>query len=253
MKSFARIGLLGSGIGLMLLTAAPSFATVVGELFTGGTGTVTVTATGITFSMNDSAGGSTEVGTGTTLTSSDGALAVTNPVQINMGAPITALTPLPLSGFMTFPTSPTLNVSLDNFQSGSLNHNCSGLSTGESCSPLIGGFASPIILTYTGPGVEGALGSPNVGTSALLGIVGTATDSSGVISTFTGHFSASLATETPADLAATFSTPGSSFTTTYAGDFVATSPVPEPRTVSVIAIAGLLMGLVLAKRKNSVA
>jgi hypothetical protein len=235
----------------MFLTAAPSFATVVGELFTGGNGTVTVTATGITFSMNDSKGGSTEVGTGTTLTFAGGSIGVADPIAINGGATIGPGS-FPVANFMTFPTAPSLKVTADSFGPPSANTNCSGLTTGESCSPLIGGFPSPIILTYTGPGTEGA-GPANVGTSALLTVTGTATDSSMVISTFTGHFSASIANQTPQTLDAMFSSPGSSFKTTYAGDFVVSSPVPEPRTVSVIALAGLLMGLVVAKRRKSIA
>lgn len=251
MKYFARLGLLGSGLGLMFLTAAPSFATVVGELFTGGNGTVTVTATGITFSTNDTKGGSTEVGTGTTLAFAGGSLAVGDPITIHGGATIGPGS-FPITDFMTFPTAPSLQVTATSFGPPSANTNCSGLTTGESCSPLIGGFPSPIILTYTGPGVEGA-GPGNVGTSALLSVSGTVTDASMVISTFAGHFSASIATQTPQSLDTLFSNPGSSFTTTYAGDFVVTSPVPEPSTVSMIALAGLLMGLVVAKRRKSIA
>ena len=80
MKFFARLSLMGSGLGLIFLTATPSFATVTGVLNTGGNGTVTVTPTGITFTENDTAGGSTEVGVGTTLTYSGGSLTVGQPV-----------------------------------------------------------------------------------------------------------------------------------------------------------------------------
>jgi len=251
MKSFARWSLLGSGLGLMFLTAAPSFATVVGNLFTGGTSSVTVTATSITF--DETGGVSTDVGVGTTMTSSDGALMTGQPIDIAGGTPITAAS-IPLADFMTFPDSPSLNVTLDAFGPGSANTNCAGLTTGQSCSPLIDGFASPIILTYTGTGVEGT-STGSEGTSALLSVSGTATDASKVISTFTGHFSASLATFTPEQLVTLFATPGQKFSTTYAGNFVATPPstVPEPRTISVVAIAGLLMGLVVARRRKSVA
>jgi hypothetical protein len=254
MKFFARLSLLGSGIGLIFLTATPSFATVVGNLYTGGNGTVTVTPFGITFSENDTQGGSTQVGTGTTLTFAGGSVVAGQPIDIGSGVAITPLTPLPLANFMTFPDSPSLSVTLDAFGPGSTNSNCSGLTTGESCSPLIAGFTSPIILTYTGPGTEGA-GPADVGTSALLTVTGTAMDSGLLVSNFTGHFSSSIADQTPAELAALFTTSGSSFTTTYSGDFVATPPstVPEPRTISVVAMAGLLMGLVVAKRRKSVA
>jgi len=256
MKFFARWSLLGSGIGLIFLTATPSFATVVGNLFTGGSGTVTVTATSITFNENDSTvpPSSTEVGTGTTLTFDGGSLMPGQPIDINGGMSITGAS-LPVANFMTFPDSPSLSVTLDSFGPGSANHNCSGLTTGESCSPLIGGvFPSPIILTYTGAGIEGS-GPTNVGVSALLEIGGTATDASSIISIFTGHFSSSIADETPAQLAALFAGTGASFTTTYAGDFIALPPstVPEPRFISMLVMAGLLMGLVVAKRRKSVA
>lgn len=250
MKFFARLSLMGSGLGLIFLTATPSFATVVGDLFTGGSGTVTVTATGITFNMNDTTGGSTEVGTGTTLTFSGGSLMVGQPIDIGGGATITAGS-LPLSGFMTFPDEPTLSVTLDSFGPGSLNTNCSGLTTGESCSPLIDGlFPSPIILTYTGPGTEGT-GPGNVGVSALLTVTGTASDGTTPVSDFNGHFSASLAGDTPEQLAELFNTTGASFSTTYAGDFLALATTPEPRAISLVALAGLLLGLGVAKLRKS--
>jgi len=107
MKFFARWSLLGSGIGLIFLTATPSFATVVGNLFTGGSGTVTVTATSITFNENDSTvpPSSTEVGTGTTLTFDGGSLMPGQPIDINGGLSITGAS-LPVANFMTFLTHP---------------------------------------------------------------------------------------------------------------------------------------------------
>jgi hypothetical protein len=251
MKLFARLTfLLGPTVGL-ILTAPPSFATVVGNLDTGGNSTVTVTPTSITFTENDTSGGSTEVGTGTDLTFSGGSLMVGQPIDIGGGLPITPGS-LPLSNFMTFPDEPTLSVTLDGFGPGSANTNCSGLTTGESCSVLVGGQASPIILTYTGPGVEGA-SAADVGTSALLSVTGTASDGTTPLSVFTGHFSASLADDTPAELAALFSTTGASFSTTYAGAFSALTPTPEPAGISLLAFAGLAIGLVVAKRRRSVA
>ena len=179
---------------------------------------------------------------GTTLTSSAGALMPGQPININGGMAITEPS-LPLADFMTFPDSPSLNVTLDAFGPGSSNHVCTGLTIGESCSPLIGGVPSPIILTYTG-----------TGTTAILDVTGTATDASAIISTFDGHFSANIADQTPAQLAALFAAGGAmSFTTTYSGNFIAASPVPEPRFISMLMLAGLLMGLVVAKRRKSVA
>ena len=65
MKLFARLSLMGPGLGLIFLAAMPSSASVVGTLYTGGPGTVTVIPTEITFTENDTnntPSSSTEVG-----------------------------------------------------------------------------------------------------------------------------------------------------------------------------------------------
>jgi len=251
MKLFARLTLMGSGLGLIFLMATPSFATVVGALTTGGTATVTVTADSITFDSPIEVAG---VGGPTTLTFAGGTLANGQPIDINGGNPIM---PTSLPVMATFPSTPNLSVTLDTFGPGSSNTNCAGLTTGESCSiSLGGGLVSPIILTYTGPGTEGA-SALDVGTTAILDVSGTATDDGGATtSLFGGHFSASLADDTPAELETLFSTnPSASFTTTTSGSFVAVagSAVPEPRAISFIGLACLFMGIVIAKRRKSVA
>lgn len=237
MKFFARWSLMGSGLGLILLTATPSFATVVGSLYTGGNGTVTVTPSGITFTENDLTGGSTEVGTGTTLTSVVGSPAVGNPIDINGGDTITP-TALSSGVPVTFPDTPGLSITLDSFGPGSTTPCSSGISVGESCSPELSAsplVLSPIILTAT-----------STGTSAVLSVDGTATDGSGV-SDVAGNFSATITGQSPVELANS-----ASFTTTSSGTFVitATSAVPEPRTVSLVVVLGLLMGLVVKRRKS---
>lgn len=245
MKSFARLSLMGSGLGLFFLTAAPSFATVVGNLYTGGNGQVTVTPTGITFLENDTSGGSTEVGGGTTLTySGSPVLAVGNPVDINGGATISPTGPptggvYPVNVPITFPAQPTLSITLDSFGPGSSTPCSSAITVGESCSPELSSsplLLSPIILTET-----------STGTSAALGVMGTATDGSGT-SNVSGNFSATITGQTPSQLAGL-----SSYTTTSSGTFVITamSPVPEPRSVALVLMTGLLMGLVIVKRRKS--
>ena len=151
MKFFARLNLMGSGLGLILLTASPSFATVVGSLYVGGTGTVSVTPTGITFNENDTSGGSTAVGTGTTLTYAGGGLTVGQPVDIGSGLSISPTGPpvggvYPVNVPITFPDEPSLSITLTSFGAGSSNTNCSGLTNGESCSPETPLGPSPIIL-----------------------------------------------------------------------------------------------------------
>jgi hypothetical protein len=237
MKSFARLSLMGSGLGLFLLTAAPSFATVLGILNTGGNGTVTVTPVGITFTENDTSGGSTEVGTGTTLSFSggSGSLMVGQPIDITGSDSTNTVTPTTLPATLSFPDEAGLSITLSTFGPGSSNTDCAGLTTGESCSPETPSGPSPIILTAVGSG-----------TSALLFVSGTATDGTSV-SNVSGNFSANIADETPEDLASS-----SSFTTTYSSQLslAATSAVPEPRTISLVAFLGLMMGLVLKRRKS---
>jgi hypothetical protein len=240
MKSFARLSLMGSGLGLFFLTAAtPSFATVIGTLYTGGNGTVTVSPTSITFTENDTSGGSTEVATGTELTyAGSPALAVGQPIDINSGD---VITPATLAGGVpvTFPDEPSLVVTLDSFGPGSTTPCSSAIVVGESCSPELSTspvILSPIVLTETA-----------TGTSAALAVSGTATDGSG-ISDIAGNFSATITGETPEELSSL-----SSYTTTSSGSFVisAASPVPEPRSISLVVFAGLLLGLVVVKRRKS--
>jgi hypothetical protein len=238
MKSFARLSLMGSGLGLILMTAMPSYAVVVGTLNTGGNGTVTVTPTGITFTENDTSLGSTEVGTGTTLTSALAPLTVGQPIDINGGATITPAS-LAAGVPVTFPDTLGLSITLDSFGPGSSTPCSALITTGESCSPELSSSPltlSPIILTET-----------STGTSAVLSVAGTATDGTGV-SDVTGNLSATVTGETPIQLA-----DSSSYTTTSSGTFVvtATSAVPEPRTISLVVFAGLLAGLVVKRRKSA--
>ena len=239
MKLFARLNLMGLGLGLIFLTAMPSFATVVGTLNTGGPGTVTVTPTGITFTENDTnntPASSTEVGAGSTLTYSGGpALLTGNPIDINGGAtitPATLLTGVPI----TFPDQPSLSITLTSFTPGT-GVACTAIMTpGQSCSPL--GGSSPIILT-----------DEVTGTTAQLGVIGTATDGTGT-SDVSGLFSANIVGQNPFTLSES-----PSFVTTDSGVFsiTARTEVPEPRVVSLLAFAGLLMGFVVARRRKSVA
>jgi hypothetical protein len=242
MKFLARLSLMGSGLGLIFLTAMPSFATVVGTLNVGGPGTVTVTPTGITFTENDtntSPASSTQVAGGTTLTyAGSPALAVGDPVDINGGLAITPTGPAvggvsPIDAPVLFPNEPSLSITLTTFGPGTGTACTAGMTVGQSCSPL--GGTSPIILTDDGPSL----------TFASLSFTGTATDGT-TVSAIAGGF-----TE-PIPEGITSLATSSGFTTPYSGVFTATT-VPEPRSISVIAIAGLLMGLVVARRRKSIA
>jgi hypothetical protein len=252
MKFFAP-SLMGSGLGLILLTATPSFASLTGNLYLGGTGTVTVTATSITFNENNTtpSGSSTAVGVGTTIPG----VSAGDPVDINGGSTISEIGGLPTA--VTFPDDPGVSATITSFGPGSTNTDCAGLTTGESCSAALPGGTSPIILTYTGPGTESATGGTggNEGTDAVLPTLGTLSDG-GSTAALSGSFSATIPDETPESLVALFSSStGASFSTTYSGSFTATSTsstVPEPRTTSLMAVAGLLMGLAFYRRRKQV-
>lgn len=251
MKAFARLSLMGSGLGLIMLTAVPSFATVVPAitpisptsiLNTGGDGTVTVTQTDITFTKDDTnTGSSTEVGVGTTLSYSGGPLVPGQPININGGSPITPIG-LPIGGAypvsvpVTFPDSPGLVIQLTSFGPGTTNTNCSGLTSGQSCSPLTPLGPSPIILTAVGGG-----------TTAILPVTGVEMDNGKTVADVTGQFSANIAGQTPLELSTV-----ASFTTTTAAQLTLTarSAVPEPRTVSLVLLAGLFMGIVVMKKRQ---
>jgi hypothetical protein len=238
MKAFARVSL--SGLGLMLLAAAPSFAIVLPVLNMGSDGSITVTPLSITFNPDDTnvtPNTSAEVATGTTLDYSGGDLMPGQPIDINDGAAITPSS-LPLANFLTFPDEPGLSVTLDSFGPGSSNTDCSSILVGASCSPSLGGgLVSPIILTAT-----------STGTGALLSYTGTEVDNGTTVGTVAGNFSATITGSTPEDVATT-----NPFTqTSYSGTLTVTpmSAVPEPRDISLVVLAGLLMGLVLKRRKS---
>lgn len=237
MKYFARLSLMGSGLGLILLMASPSFAQV---LNFGGNGVVIVTPNNITFSNSDTVTGtSSEVGTGTTL---DG-LTAGEPISIDGGNAIsptsTTLNPngsYPVDVPITFGSTPDVSLTLTEFGPGVSNTDCAGLTIGGTCSPLTPLGPSPIILTDDG-----------TGTTAILPVSGTFSDN-GSVSDVSGEFSANIAGETPEQLASQ-----GSFTTTWSGQLTSSSAVPEPRFVSLIALLGLLMGAVVLKRRKSIA
>ena len=156
--------------GLFLLAAQPSFATVSGELVTGGTGTLTISETSLTFTPNDH-GFSTEVGAETSLSfagcdgtlGDPGCLSQSEGVDVNEGMAITNLNPI--TDFLTFDGTPSLVYSLSSYNAGSPNTVCTGLAIGASCSVFAG---SPVILTNWG-----------TYTTASMGVAGSVTDGTG--------------------------------------------------------------------------
>jgi hypothetical protein len=169
---------------------------------------------------------------------------VTDPIVINGGNPIVP-TGVAVDGIypvnvpITFPNEPALSLTLTSIGPGTGTTCTAGMTLGETCSPL--GGVSPIILTDEGPNL----------TIASLAATGTATDGTGTVDV-TGGFTQ------PIPEGAFAASTSSSITTTDAGTFTVIagggrSVVPEPRAVSMIAIAGLLMGFVVSKRRRNLA
>jgi hypothetical protein len=246
-----KLGVLSLAV-LASATFAPSAsAGVIGTLFSGSSGLVTVTTTSITWNTDPgsiSAGTwNGEVANGTSLTfqgcasgvlGSAGCLFNGEGIDINhLAALVNGVTPIPIDGFLLFAANPALDFTLTAISPGSANTNCNGLLTGQSCSVFLG---SPIILTLL----------TSNRTSVQLSMLGTATDGSGVTSNWTGGFSATIPTMTPAEIEAFFvANPTGSISASNSGSFFATT-VPEP--VSMALIGGGLLALAVIKRRKRV-
>ena len=230
----------GLAASLFLLTAQPSFATVSGELVTGGTGTLTISETSLTFTPNDH-GFSTEVGAATTLAfagcdgtlGDPGCLVQGQGVDVNEGMAITNLNPI--ADFLTFNGTPSLVYSLTSYDPGSSNTTCAGLAVGASCSVFAG---SPVILTNWG-----------TFTTASLGVEGNVTDGSGT-QPWSGSFSATVNHKTPAQLQATILT-GGTIKNAHSGDFtVSMASTPEPRLISLAVLGAFFLAFVVQRRRK---
>jgi len=228
-------------------------AGVIGTLFTGSSGLMTVTTTSITWNTDPGSispgSWNSEVANGTILAflgcsgvlGSAGCLFNGEGVMINNLNPfVNGVTVLPVDYFLGFAANPALDFKLTSVSPGSANTNCSGLLVGQSCSVVAG---SPIMLTL--------LTSNRTGLQ--VSFVGTATDGTGLTSNWTGGFSATLPTQTPADIAAFFAAnPGGSLSASNSGSFfVVASTVPEPGTSGLM--GGALIGLatLLRRRKSA--
>src|SRR5450759_4691914 len=115
-------------------------ASVIGTLFTGSAGLITVTTTSITWNTDPSSSSpgtwNGEVANGTTLTfagctgglGSAGCLFNGEGVDINhLGPFVNGVTVLPVDNFLTFAANPALDFKLVSVSVGSTNPNCTGL------------------------------------------------------------------------------------------------------------------------------
>ena len=245
-----KLGVMSLAV-LAWATFAPSAsAAVIGTLFSGSSGLVTVTTTSITWNTDPGASSpgtwNGEVANGTNLTflgctgglGSAGCLFNGEGIDINhLGPFVNGVTVLPVDNFLTFAENPALDFKLTAVSPGSINLNCFVLNVGDSCSVVPG---SPIILTYL---------SGNR-TAVQMSMLGTATDGSGQTSNWTGGFSATLPDMTPAQVETFFgANPNGAISASNSGSFFATT-VPEP--VSMALIGGGLLALAVIRRRKRV-
>jgi hypothetical protein len=211
MKSLASLSSI-SCLGLIFLTATPSFGTVVSNLEPFHNPGLTVLPDGIWFSLDNASSGSASA-------ASDAS---------------PRATPDLLSAGGNFPPSGS-NSSSD---AGGSNPGCALVAKGDSCAIQIGTLASPIILTYLGPGFFGGYSGPN-DTTALLGVSGPGKWTGGLQGLFIDENSQT-------DLTSLHFVKGG-----FSGGTVPpTDPTPEPRAISAVALAGLLVGIAWTKRRR---
>jgi hypothetical protein len=200
-----------------------------------------------------------EVNNNTTLAFAGGPLVVGEGVEINNNTPLFLNAVLPIDNFFRFAAHPLLDFELTTVVPSGAQTNCQlAVTNGQTCSLLINGSESPLVLQANGTG----------GTAASLTLQGLASDT-GVIgpgaSNWVGSFSSTIPNLTPLQIA-TFLCPnyiaqgnactaadialGRSITiTSNSGSFTA-SNVPEPGTVSMI-MFGLALTIISQIRKRT--
>jgi hypothetical protein len=239
-----------------LLATTAASGGVVGSLVIGTPGTVTVTATTITW--NAGLGGYDFTVNPTTTLTFDAAN-----TALCSGAPCPAATEgnlanltsgtLPVPNFMTFlnnaqPTASDLDFMLTGIGPGSPNTDCSlaAVTSGlETCSITA---QSPFILADSASGV-----------SIVLDVNGTATDNTATLSNWMGQFSETITqcvpgvctsgTPTAAEIQNYFLTnPVAAITSSFSGTFTATI-TPEPSSVLTTMLGGCLILFAVSRRR----
>lgn len=265
-----KLRLAASTFLLLLVLAAVASASPVGLLGSGSSGTLDATLVSLTWNPDPAAlpipgpPWNEDVNTGTNLSfngcsgvlGSPGCLFTQEGILVNNGAPLCGGTnttncsggaeAFPVSTFLQFESHPNLIFELTGVAGGS-STNCLVNAT-VSCS--IAG--SPVVLTPLGAS----------GTSASIGFFGIASDAGipgltqlGHNSTWTGGFSVTIPNMTPAQIT-NFFCPGGVCNpnadlrlTSVSGSFAATA-IPEPSTISMIAIGVALVTLSQIRRRT---
>lgn len=197
-------------------------------------GGVIVTATAIDFTLPVGGGnGCIQTGAATNVTYSGGTL---GPATAGLILDLTAGGGT-VTDFLTFVGNPNLHFDLTSIGPGVVNTSCATTLDPNlpSCSVVPG---SPFILAPT-----------LSGTSITLSAFGIARDLSLPSSRFLGAFTTQIANKTPQDLKTTILN-GGNITSTQSGDFIITM-VPEPSTISMAALGGLLVALAVRKRAQA--
>lgn len=134
--------------------------------------------------------------------------------------------PPPITDFLAFAGNANLHFNLTGLGPGVANTTCSTGNVGDpACSVFAG---SPFVLTPT-PG----------GTAVSLAASGIATDGSAETSPWFGGFTTQITGQTPAAIQANILA-GFSVSSTYSASFVV--GVPEPGTIGMVLLGGLLIG-----------
>jgi hypothetical protein len=192
-----------------------------------------------------------DVNTGTTLAFAGGPLATNEGILINGGLPFG--TPPPVGAtffnpFLQFASHPSLQYFITGVDTGSANTNCAGLANGESCSILVNGVASPVVLTRNG-----------TNTNVAISLFGIATDGTGW-SAWSGGFSATMPSISPLQIvqffcgadavcsAAEVSNSPTLQVRSTSGSFFATA-IPEPNTTVLLGAGLILLSLTLRRVK----
>ena len=271
---FLTIGKFGVGIATVgsLLFVSDASATVLNTVLTGSSGTVTASLNNLVFNADSAAigGGNSDVAAGTNLVfagcvsgilGSAGCLGLQEGITLNNSdLTLTAPSAANANTFLTFAAHPNLVFGISWPPGpGSANSNCATANAnGLSCSVFAG---APLVLTYlNGDTFMGFGVSGKASDTGVAGLAGGSTYSGGFSVFFTSNLPNGQA-PTPANIQLYFCpsgtcqpadfTSGKTLTSSQSGTFTASSGVPEPATISMSLLGGLLLAAGSLRCKRS--